>query len=152
LCAIFPEGAKDRLEAGYNFLTAFILYAIGEDHHKYASGAKVKITLFHDRTERYEPVILNAFNKFIADLNFVYAHYFTTIAALSWRDCIALQPADLVAFEVFKDAERRRRAKEERRPFRALLDMNTFGIHSGTLTKDTLKALRERMQADKLLI
>jgi len=94
-------------------------------------------------------VILNAFNQFISDPNFDYAHYFRTIAALSWRDCIALQPADLVAFEIFKDAERRRKAKQERRPFRALLDMNSFGIHSRTLTKDTPTALRERIKQER---
>jgi hypothetical protein len=151
LCEVFPEWATDRLGAGYNFLTRFIIYAIGDDHHKLAPGAEAKITLFHDRTSGYDGLILNAFNRFILDDNFEHAHYFTTIAPLSWQHCIALQPADLVAFEIFKDAERRKKAREQRKAFRALLDMPSFGVHTVTLTKETMQAIRQQWEANKLV-
>ncbi len=74
------------------------------------------------------------------------------IASLAWKDCIALQPADLVAFEVFKEAERRAALRANpRKSFDALLDLSNFGIHTKTFTKDRLVEMRKRMEEDKAL-
>lgn len=151
LCEVFPEWSRDRLGAGYTFLIRFILLAIGDDHNRFAPGASTRIALFHDRTSKYDALISRVFNEFVRDPNFQYAHYFTTMAPLSWRDCIALQIADLVAFEVFKDAERRQKDREQRRPFAALLDMSTFGIHTRSMTKEALLEIRRLWESKHLL-
>ena len=153
LCAVFPEWADDRLKAAYGLLPRFVMYTVGKDLHAFGKGTPVKVTLFHDRTSgdgKYDPTILRAFNTQMNGLGFRYKDYFTTIAPLAWQDCIALQPADLVAFESFKEAEAKLEARKQRRSFQALISMNAFGIHVKSFNKEILQDMRARMEAEKV--
>lgn len=151
LCEVFPNAENDRLEAAYYWLTRFLLIQIGKDlDGTPKNGSAVKFTLFHDRTGgdgKYDPTILRAFNSLINDPTFSHREKFTTIAPLGWQDCIALQPADLVAFECYKQAEARLAARKSRKSFSALLDMRAFGIHSKTVNMESLKRLKELVDA-----
>jgi hypothetical protein len=155
LYEVFPEWASsDRLGHAYWVLTKFVMNTIGDDFDTFADGnvtpGKHKITLFHDRTGgngRYDPVILRSFNGQVADPNYEHTHYFTTIAPLGWEDCVALQPADLVAFEMFKEAELRLKNLKPRKAFSALLDNRSFGIHKKSFTKAAIEHMREQILA-----
>ena len=103
---------------------------------------KSRITLFHDRTD-YDGTILEAFNKIVKDPNFPYRNNFTTIAPLAARDCIALQPADLVAYEVLKRAIGKRR-----KSFDALLNLESFGIRWKSLSLDVLQKIKADLIRD----
>jgi hypothetical protein len=149
LCEVFPEWAGDRLKTAYSILTRFVMHTIGEDFDKLSEGkARLhgdKITLFHDRTGsdgKYDPVILQAFNSEMADRDFPHKNYFTSITSLGWEDCIALQPADLIAFEMFKEAEAKIGARTRRRSFDALYNMEAFGIHKRSFRKEAMQNLR----------
>jgi hypothetical protein len=148
LCEVFPEWCKDRLEAAYYVLTKFVMMTIGEDFTRMGKDVPAKLTLFHDRTAngKYDPTILRAFNEQILDKDFDYARYFTTIAPLAWQDCVALQPADLVAFEVLKDTQARLDARKRRKSYTALLDLEEFGIHTRSFTKEVLVLMRQEME------
>jgi hypothetical protein len=150
LCEVFPEWAKDRLRAAYHVFTQFIMYHIVQDIRRMASPSSfARVTLFHDRTGgdgKYDPAILRAFNQAINRRGFDGGAYFTTIAPLAWEDSVALQPADLVAFECFKMAEARMEARKERRSFVALLDMAAFGIHAMGFRKDQMIDWRKRLE------
>jgi hypothetical protein len=152
VCEVFPEWSKDRMETAYNVLTGFLMYMIGEDFEKIPRDPsyhkEAKIALFHDRTGgngKYDPGILRVFNQQMNDPNFPHRKWFTTIAPMSWEDCIALQPADLIAFECFKEAEARIAARKSRKSFRALLDMKAFGIHSKGFDKESLVKMRQHL-------
>jgi hypothetical protein len=147
LCEVFPEWAKDRLETAYAILPKFVMYTIGDDFHNMAPTAPYKVTLFHDRTSGYDATILRAFESVKNESK--HAEHFTTIAALGWDDCIALQPADLVAFEVFKEAQGKEAARQRRKSFSALLALDEFGIHTKAFTKDVLLQLRQKLEEDK---
>ncbi len=152
LCEVFPEWAKDRLETAYAILPKFIMNTLGDDYRNMARGAPARITLFHDRTGgdgKYDPTILRSFNSQMTDLNFPYKDYFTTIAPLSWERGVALQPADLVAFECFKEAEGKLEARRSRRSFEALLKMDAFGIHVKSFTRNALQKFREQIERRK---
>lgn len=154
LVEVFPEWGGDKLEAGYYALTKFVMFTIGADFDKWGNGhahmrgKPVKVTLIHDRTAngKYDPTILKSFNEQIADPDSECAKYFTTIAPMAWGDCIPLQPADLVAFEIFKDLQGQAKARERRRSFSALIDMETFGIHTKSFTKEVLVLMREDLE------
>jgi hypothetical protein len=90
---------------------------------------------------------MTAFNSLINDPTYAGKDMFSTIAPLGWKDCILLQPADLVAFENFKQAEGRLEERESRKSYKALVDMHNFGIHSKTLNKESLLKLREIVDA-----
>jgi hypothetical protein len=142
LCAIFPEWEKDRIKAAYRILTKSLLNTIGSDYaNLYPGVSPAKITLFHDRTMEYDAAIQGAFKEAVKS-DFEYASMFTSIAPLAWVDCTALQMADLVAFEVFKAAEAREAARTNRKSFEALLDLEAFGIHTQTFTKDAMSEYR----------
>jgi hypothetical protein len=155
VCSVFPEYATDRLRATYFWLTTFMLIQIGKDFVKMSNNrVPLRFTLFHDRTAgngkdvgKYDPTILEAFNRLKNDKTFSNREKFTTIAPLSWEGCIALQPADLVAFECYKQAEFRLKQEGSRKAFNALMDMETFGIHSKTVTVEALEKLRTIVMA-----
>lgn len=148
LCEVFPVWAGDRLETAYGVLPKFVMWTLGNDFKAMTKGGRAKITLFHDRTGgegSYNTTILESFDSQMNDPDFPYKDYFTTIAPLKWEDCIALQPADLIAFECMRQAKDRLEAKRTRKSFTALLDMNSFGIHTKSFTKDTLRQMREHI-------
>jgi len=64
---------------------------------------------------------------------------------------MALQPADLVAFECMKQTEARLDARPSRKSFKALIDMETFGIAHVSFEKRTLLRLREGLNRNGLL-
>lgn len=151
LCECFPEYAEDPLNAAYFWLTKFLMLSISRDFRNFnRSNRMLKITLFHDRTAGncdYDATILRSFNSLINDPTFVGREMFSTIGPLSWKDCIPLQPADLLAFEGFKQAEAKLAERESRKSFKALLNMDNFGIHSKTLNKSANSRLREMIEA-----
>jgi hypothetical protein len=154
VCEVFPEWKKDRLRAGYYVSTVFMMHQIGLDLENGSEGKQYTITLFHDRTGgngRYDSTILDAFNRQKNEKNLPYKDCFTTIAPLEWERCMALQPADLVAFECMKQTEARLDARPSRKSFKALIDMETFGIAHVSFEKRTLLRLREGLNRNGLL-
>jgi hypothetical protein len=137
VCEVFPDASKDRLRAAYSILTKLLMSSIGQDQG--ALDPTGKITLFHDRCE-YDNVILQSFRQMTEDPAFAHKSYFTSIRSKSWEDCIALQPVDLVAYEVFKETERRltKPERETSKALLAMLDLPAFGIRSRTLDRKTL--------------
>jgi len=132
ILAVYPDARRDPLDACYSLLTKFMLQVTGRDFE----GSKV--TLFHDRTNGYDETILRAFNQMLRDPNFPYRASFSTIAPLSWEDCIALQPADLVAYEIFK-----RGSGRKRKSFEKLINLQSFGIRYKTLPLDILLKIKQ---------
>jgi hypothetical protein len=138
VCAVFPEAKDDPKRACFSILTKFMLEIVGQD------TGKSTITLFHDRNEEYDTTILESFNKLVGDPKFKYRNKFNTIAPLSSETCIALQSADLVAYEVLKRA-----TGSKRKSFDALVDLGSFGIRWKSLSLDTLTKIKENMNEQR---
>ena len=156
LCEVFPEFARDRLHGAYAVSTQAIVELLAKDFKmlsEMVGDKEVRITMFHERTAngKYDPVILKAFNQTIHGPCFGVREYFTTIAPMPWEDCIALQPADLLAFEILKQAEGRAESRATRRSFQALIDLDEFGIHSTTFHKDGMAKMRNSLEKQGLL-
>jgi hypothetical protein len=150
LCEVFPEASHDRLKAAYFIMTMALIHSLGEDYFGMSHGRPVKITLFHDRTAngKYDSTILQAFNQTIVAPSFPFKGYFTTLASLSWESCVALQPADLLAFEAFKESEGRGEDRQIRKSLGALMRMDDFGIHSRRFPKSGMQELKKQMELD----
>jgi hypothetical protein len=91
---------------------------------------------------------LQAFNQTIVAPSFPFKGYFTTLASLSWESCVALQPADLLAFEAFKESEGRGEDRQIRKSLGALMRMDDFGIHSRRFPKSGMQELKKQMELD----
>jgi hypothetical protein len=144
VCEVFPEAGNDRLHAAYSILTKLLISSIGQDQG--ALDPTGEITLFHDRCE-YDAVILRSFKQMTEDAVFAQRSYFTSITSLSWKDRVALQAADLVAYEVFKETERRltKPDRDTSKALLAMLDLPSFGIRSRTLDRMALFEIKATM-------
>jgi len=151
LCEVFPELAHKRLELAYAVLLDFLMFTIADDFHNLNEGNKdIKITLIHDRAGKYDTTLLRQFNNTRESKNFPYGDYFTSITSMGWENCLLLQPADLVAFEIFREAEQKTKGRNSRKSFKALIDMETFGIHTKSFTdKETMFKLRKMAEQRK---
>ena len=78
------------------------------------------------------------------DPTFSYNHIFPTIAPMGWEDCVPVQPADMVAYEVFRDSKRRSiEGKEMNRSLDALVHMPTFQLVTKRIQKEHLVVIRQ---------
>jgi hypothetical protein len=101
------------------------------------------ISLIHDRT-KYAAVLQEAFRQIVDDPNFRCRSKFTALVPMTWEQCIALQPADLFAYESFKADV----AVEPRKSLKLLLaEGSKFGGRAGRLNKDALMELRKSYEA-----
>jgi hypothetical protein len=102
----------------------------------------IKYVLFHERCD-YDDAYLKGFNAMMADATFKGKELFSTIAPLGWEDCIPLQPADMIAYETFKDALRKFNSKDRRPSLDYLLQSGTFGGRSKQMTAKNVSEWRE---------
>ena len=144
----FPEARKEAKPDFETFLygmtTKFLIERIA-DRHCVKNPAN-KIALVHDGCG-YSGVMLDAFNHAKHDLNFAYGDCFTTFAASDWKHCIPLQPADLVAYENFKDAMRKINPRDRRVSFEMLIDLDAFSGRAQSMDKEAILRLRKEMIA-----
>ena len=134
---LIPETDCDPIGVAYDVLLKFLMSEIGAIIEQLPKG---KITLFHERCD-YDGVLLDSFNSLIEDETFVSRHCFTTIAPMGWENCIPLQPADLIAYENFKEGFRQLpspQQRERRKILVEMLSMETFVPHAKMFTRENI--------------
>lgn len=141
LVELWPEAKHDPLEFAYAALTKFLMIGIGKGMNREIPDWR--ITLFHDRCS-YDSTYLFAFNQLLSDPGFKYRNCFTTIAPVGWEQCVALQPADLIAYENMKEIytafETRRRGR--RKIFTSLLSLDSFIPHLKSMNDDNILLMK----------
>jgi len=93
--------------------------------------------LIHDRG-KFDSVLLDSFNILINDPLFKSRRRFTTIAPMGWEDCVPLQPADLMAYENFKECERELYSRKRHKSLEIILDKGQMGGSLRSFNKETL--------------
>ena len=137
----------DPLPYAYRECLKFIMLEMGiqieEAHKARGSIKKVSYVLFHERCD-YNADYLQAFDKMMADPTFRFKDLFPTgITAIGWEHCVALQAADMVAYESFKDALRKYNDKDRRRSLDYLLQSKRFGGRAKQLVTENLEEWRQ---------
>jgi hypothetical protein len=150
----FPECAAKPLPTCYSLSLKFIMTEIvsqvADGKLKWGKTKPIKITLFHERCP-FDGVLLNAFTEALADEDPITLPLFTTIAPMGWEDCLPLQIADLVAYENFKDADRRLKGLQRRGSLTALLGYSSFGGRARTFQQEGLATLRKLIDSKSAL-
>lgn len=137
-----PETKPNPVGFAYVLLLNFLMIEIGDYTLKKQPSA---ISLVHDRCN-YDAALLEAFDHLMDDLNFEYRESFTTISPMSWEHCVPLQPADLIAYENFKDAERRLKKKSRmRKTLELLLELDSIGGRAKGFDEMSLRELKRIM-------
>jgi hypothetical protein len=155
----FPDSRSDPEGNCYTVLLWYLMIEMsdqilmGEAKHAREGrrSKQVSIVLFHDRS-KYDKVLLDTFNKAMADPIFRGQKYFSTITSLSWEDSIPLQVADLMAYENFKESSRQLTGRNRRKTLESLLGSQLFGGRCRTFKSEGVKELRETLEKAKLSI
>jgi hypothetical protein len=128
----------------YGMTTKFLIERIADRHC--TRNPKARIGLIHDRSA-YDAVMLEAFNQLMTDSGFMYKTCFTTFKSTGWEHCIPLQPADLVAYENFKDAMQRVNERDRRMSLEMLIDLDAFSGRAQSMGTEAILKLREGLLA-----
>ena len=128
----------------YGMTTKFLIGRIADRHCE--RNPNTRIALIHDRSA-YGGVMLEAFNQQFADPNFAYRRCFTTLTSSGWERCTPLQPADLVAYENFKDAMRKINPRDRRISLEMLIDLDAFSGRAQSMGADAILKLRQGLLA-----
>jgi hypothetical protein len=140
-----PETKPHPRRFAYVILLNHLMIEIGDRmtaRKEFATNDR--IALIHDRCE-YDAALLEMFEHVKTDPSFKYGQYFTTIAPMGWEECVPLQPADLLAYENFKEAEREivTKKRNRRKTLELLLDLGSFGGRGSRLGRPWLKEYKK---------
>jgi hypothetical protein len=149
LVELIPETAPDPTGFAYALLIRCLMGEIGDLLVK-ANGAAAafKIPLIHERC-LYDAVLLRSFNNMNADSGFKYPKLFPSLVPMGWEDCPPLQATDLLAYENFKEHERRLKGKPaRRRTLDELLKRKGFGGLSKGFNREAILSMRNILTED----
>lgn len=141
----WPETKSDPIAFAYYVLLKFMMGAIGKGIREEAPD--YNITLFYERCP-YGGALLDAFEEMMEDPGFSYRELFTTIGPVGWEKCIPLQPADLIAYENFKEGLRTISKQNTAQPqkrrmiFSELISYESFVPRLRQVTRANIRELR----------
>lgn len=141
------DSAKDPKRHAYALLLRYLMIEIG--NNILAREKDQLVSIIHDRSQ-YDVVLLESFNAMVDDPTFRYRNRFTSINPMSWEQCIPLQPADLLAYENFKEASRESKRRHRRKSLQALLDLSTFGGTSKFIPRDGIREIKGMLESSRL--
>jgi hypothetical protein len=137
-----PDTKADPQGFAYTLLLKYLMLEIGQRVSEYKSQPVV--TLIHDRCD-WNTALLESFDFMMGDPTFKYKKYFSTLTSQCWQHCVPLQPADLIAYENFKEAQRAAVGRKRRKSLELILDLDSIGGTARALNRDNLRELRELM-------
>lgn len=126
------------------FMMLEMVAQVNDAKKKFQRVKPLKYVLFHERCS-YDSVYLEGFNQMMNDPTFSGKEMFSTIASLGWEDCTPLQPADMLAYESFKDALRKFNQKNRRKSLDCLLQSGSFGGRAKQMSSQNLREWRSAL-------
>jgi hypothetical protein len=154
LVEVIPETRPDPKGFANHLLLKLLMCDIGEGITEENEGdlSGIKVALIHDRCA-YNGVLQKAFDVMRTDKTFTERSIFVTLAPMGWEDCVPLQPADLLAYEAYKEVLRqcseneKDRARPMRIPLSSLLNSDSFRGTAKKLDRDEITKLKSLMDA-----
>lgn len=143
----WPQTASDPKEFAYHILLQFLMFEMGTGTSNELPGWKVD--LFHEHCD-YDGTLRASFSRLMGDPKFAYKDVFTTIQPTRWQGCVPLQPADLIAYENFKDVHRSRPGqgmRNRRKIFQQILSLDSFVPHLKCMSRTDISKLRGIFEA-----
>jgi hypothetical protein len=149
LLHLVPTNKENALRNAYEIAVCYLMLDIGAKFGKLNPNAK--INLIHDRSS-FDTIILDAFNFIKDDPGFRYRDTFVSVTPMGWEDCVPLQPADMAAFEAFKESCRVGTSRLTRRKsLDALVKLGNFGIRLKLISGEHLKTTVNILQSHSRL-
>ncbi len=141
-----PWSADKKMEWAHRLTLNFMMIELGNQIATAEPSVPVKVAFIHDRSPR-NGLMLQIFDRLMADPTFSYKKYFLNIAPMGWEDCIPLQAADLMAYENFKESERVVTKRNRRYTLKELLSMGCFSGRSCRFDRAGLRKVADAYKA-----
>ncbi|HEY2117682.1 MAG TPA: DUF3800 domain-containing protein [Candidatus Acidoferrum sp.] len=141
---VIPESAKNPVGLAHILCLNKIMIEIGSTIFAQRNYAKEKLIFLHDRGN-YDAVLLEAFHFMKDDKLFEFRDHFVSIAPMCWKDCILLQPADMIAYENFKIIERKEGGHASRTSMDLILNLESIGGVGKKITKVGLEYINGKL-------
>jgi hypothetical protein len=143
---VWPESRNSAKSSAYYVLTKLIMISIA-DVVQDIFPPGIRVRLIYERCP-FGSAMLDAFNSAIDDPKRPLGHIFTALAPMGWEDCIPLQPADFLAYEVMKESHRLRpevkvvKERQRRGSLNALLSSPNFYGNATNVSRENLMQIR----------
>jgi hypothetical protein len=96
---VYPDEAKDWLAGAYRLTVTQLMIMVGR---KIKKNSGCQVAIIHDWANEYNAVISDAFTSLRDNPQWVHRNLFISCVPMKWQDRIALQSADMIAFDTFK--------------------------------------------------
>lgn len=142
------ETKPNPIGFAYCILLGDIMNQIGEN--TLSLYKRDVIQLHHDHC-KYNACLLEWFNTLLDDEKFLYRGRFVSITAQRWDVCVPLQPADLVAYENFKEGMRLvKDSKESKRGrmrlgLEAIINLESIGGRAVGYKREAIRELKQKL-------
>jgi hypothetical protein len=148
----FPEFAPNPVGFAYIVLLMELMQQIGDTTLSLPNYKDEIISLHHDHCD-YDAALAQQFSYILNDQSFSFRHRFTSLTPEYWQYCVPLQPADLVAFENYKEGMRfhvpeSKEAKrgQPRQSLTALIDLKSISGRARGFTRELIKELKNKIE------
>jgi hypothetical protein len=143
LAEVFGIKRPKRVVRGaYQVLLQYLMLELGATIDQNAPNSGVTLPLIHDRTKHYDEIIQKSFFELKDDRGFRYSQYFTTIAPMCWQQCVALQPADMIAYESRKEVGKVSAGNVLGGELKKIIELPSFGGSARYFRRENLVELK----------
>ncbi len=143
-----PETKSNPVGFAYVVLLEMLMNQIGENTLRIYK--KDVISLDHDQSE-YDAPLKEHFDYLINNNEFRFGRRFVSLTSLTSKDRIALQAADMIAYENFKEGMRyhypAEAAKKRRKSLEILVDLASVSGRASGFGIDAIRALKKSVDA-----
>jgi hypothetical protein len=147
LAAEFSEAKKNPRGLAHIFLLTHQMKYIADKILSDSRFIEEQIELVHDRST-YGAILLEAFNHMKNDATFIGREKFLTLSSKTWKDCILLQLADLLAYENFKIIERELAGQPRRKSMERILNLDSFGGRGVKLQRAGIREIKRKLDEE----
>jgi hypothetical protein len=147
-----PETKPNPIGFAYCVLLGELMQQIGETT---MTLYKEDVISLHHDTCRYNGSLSDWFDLLLQDQKFAFRNRFTSITPERWQFCVPLQPADLVAYENFKEGMRYQvtDSKEAKRgrtrlSLDALINLDSVSGRAKGYRQEHILELKEKLAKD----
>ena len=138
-----PETASNPVGFAYVILLTMLVAQINEKTMSLYPDDK--ISLHHDHCD-HDGALADTFAQLLGDENFDYAKRFVSITPEYWQHCVMLQPADMLAYENFKEGMQDHypnpKVKGRRKSLKALIDISSVGAKASDFNLASIRELK----------
>jgi len=146
-----PETKPNPVGFAYCLLLTDIMKQIGEK--TLPLYPRDVIQLHHDHS-KYDATLCEWFNQLLDDEKFQWRKQFVSITSQRWDVCVLLQPADLVAYENFKEGMRKVEGSKESKRGRmragldALINLESISGRAVGYTRDGIQQIKQNLDSN----